>query len=215
MRSDTLIPVLFVAAFFVLLVGSILWTTYRRRRRRQQLSEAAFSLGFSFEPNGQPLLEEGLSNLPLFSLASLRRGAVVNLMRGQRGSYPVAICDCRYSTSPRGSGQSTREQTAFCFDVKGLDLPDFSLAPRDSGIERQMVSYSLALGKASASATSPVAGPSIKDLISAAMQAATDKGIEFSERPEFSSRYILWAGNRDAVKNLFLEHAVGFFVRQE
>ncbi len=215
MRSDTLIPILVVAAFFVLVIGPIFWTIFRRRRRAREMSEGALRLGFSYEADGRPLLEEGVSNLPLFSLASLRRGSVVNVMRGNSGQYSVVICDCLYSTSTGGRGRSAREQTAFCFDVKGVDLPDFSLAPRGSTAERQMMTYGIALKEASPSAAAPVAGSSLKDFVAAAFRAAADKGIEIPERPEFSSRYYLWAEQREAVESLFLERAVGYFEQQE
>jgi len=209
MRSDTLIILLFVAAVFVLVVGSALWTAYRRRRRARQMSEAALEMGFSFDPDGQALLDEGIGKVPLFCLASIRRGTIVNLLRGRSGSSAVAVCDCWYTTSTRGSAQSAREQTAFCFEVKGLDLPDFSLAPRGSPAERQMVSSGLALGAA------PAATSSMIEVLAAALRAAADKGIEFPDHPEFSSEYYLWVEDSEKVRSVFLEHAVDFFARQE
>ncbi|HEY3129984.1 MAG TPA: hypothetical protein VGL91_11035 [Acidobacteriota bacterium] len=48
-----------VVAFVIVAVS---WTLWRDKRRRQKLKRTAEILGFSLEPDGSRLLDEGLRN---------------------------------------------------------------------------------------------------------------------------------------------------------
>ena len=131
---------LLFGAIVAFVIVAVSWTLWRDKRRRQELKRAAEILGFSFEPDGSRLLEEGLSEIPLFTLASLgRQSAISNVMRGEAKGTRMIICDYHYWTGSTASQRFDYSQTVACFQLK-KQLPSFALRPRGgalkSGMER-------------------------------------------------------------------------------
>lgn len=206
-----------VAAAFLavtaLIVCAIGWALAKQRRRARRMREAARRIGFSFGRDGQTLLDEGLTNIPIFSLASLRHGEISNLLRGQGGSFSIVICDYHYWTGG-GGRRFDYKQTVFCFDVQGTQLTDFSLRPRLSPVERDMLTFGLRLARAPATWAKPLLGKRTSELLDRALAAVEEKGVEFPGHPGFSARYQLRASDAEAAEALFQEGIVEAFEQQ-
>ncbi len=203
-----MLPELFYAAVFVflaLMVCAYFWDAAKQRQRAREVLEAAQRIGFSFVRDGQSLLDEELAKIPIFNRASLRGGRVSNLLRGQSGSFSIAICEYRYWTE--GEDPSCYEQTVFCFDVKGAGLPDFSLGPELSALERKVLTFGLRHFR-------PKVRKQARDRLDQALAELEEKGVKFPGHPDFSARYHLRAPDAEAAKVLFQEGIVQRFEQQ-
>lgn len=210
-----LIVVVVFAAVIVITICAVTWTLMKRKRRAQKMSEAALTIGFSYEPDGKSLLNEGISEVSIFALATLRQCEILNLMRGRTGSGPVAICDCHYWTGGSSGSRFDHEQTVFCFPVKGGRLPDFTLRPRMSPVDEKMLAVGLKLAQIPLEREKPLLGDARRRILDTVMSETGDKGLEFPDHSDFSARYHVHASDRDAVRSLFHSGVVEFFGRQE
>lgn len=192
----------------------VIWTLIRERRRNASMAATAQRMGFSFEPDGRSLLEEGISQIPIFALASIGRGEFSNLLRGEVGSSPIIACDCHYWTGPAGSGRSDHEQTVFCFRVGDESLPDFVLRPRMNIVDQKLVSFGLSLAKIPAGMMKKALGNSKTELWNRVIGDLEDKGIEFADHPVFSARYQLHGSESEAMKGVFRSGVLDFFEEQ-
>lgn len=138
MNTTTSILLLFGAAF-VAAVGGICWSLGQRKRRTARLSEIALRLGFSLDPKGASLLNEPAGKLPVFVMAQAGSGEILNVMRGQVGGSDAVVCDYQY-WSGTGDNRSDYSQTVFCFKIAKSSDSDFSLRPKMSPLEEEIVS---------------------------------------------------------------------------
>ncbi len=186
-----------VVAFTVLAVG---WTTLREGRRRDRLAESAVRLGYSFDPSGESLLREGITEAPFFVFAVPRRqGRVRNVMRKQINFGDLFICDYHYWTGGSG-GRFDHRQTVACFRVEHARFPDFCLRPQQNAVDRKMLQTGLKLASMQKRFI-PSAG--FKQALEMVMADAEDPGIQFPEDPQFGARYRLTSHSEDRVKALF------------
>ncbi len=196
------VAVLFAVVIVVTVLAAV-WSAVQQKRRARMMAEAAQALGFSFEPEGAGLLDEGVTDISFFNLAALGSGKISNLMRGQRASCPLAICDYHYWTGTAGRGRRDRRQTVICFDVRGARVPDFSLVPRRGALEQKLLAAELELVKTPREMLNPAPGELKAQLLNTVIAAVKEKGIELPSDPEFSKLYHLRAPDPQAVQALF------------
>jgi hypothetical protein len=201
-------------AVLALTIVAVIWTLIRGRRRGASLAATAQRIGFSFEPDGRSLLEEGIAQVPIFALASIRQGELSNLLRGEVGSSPLIACDCHYWTGHAGTGRSDHEQTVFCFRMGDESLPDFILRPRRNVVDQKLVSFGLGLAKIPAGMVKKALGNSRTEPWNRVIEGLEDKGIEFVDHPAFSARYQLNGSEPEAVKGVFRPSVLEFFEEQ-
>jgi hypothetical protein len=119
---------LLLVGFLVLLVACPLTILYLlQKQRRQAFEQAARDLGFTFSPVGDGGIVSQFGRFQLFSRGSNR--AVRNLLEGQAHGCEVKIFD--YDTEGADNPES-RSQTVLCFRSPDLDLPTFSLRPKNT-----------------------------------------------------------------------------------
>jgi hypothetical protein len=118
---------------------------YSEVQRRQALGPVAERLGLSFSGGLQPL-SPGLDSTG-FYLFTQGPPEVLNLMRGRRGGYEVALFGYGYD-APQGeegsreipvgdAGQIERRlQTVLWVQAAGRPLPDFDLSPTRESLRR-------------------------------------------------------------------------------
>jgi hypothetical protein len=130
-----------------LLVGVVIATiaVYSEARRRQSLSRVADTLGLAFGGGQQPLPAE--LDKAGFYLFTQGPPQVLNLMRGRRGAYEVALFGYGYD-APQGeegsreipvgdAGQIERRlQTVLWVGAVNGTLPDFDLSPTRGSLRR-------------------------------------------------------------------------------
>lgn len=113
-----------VVALGALAVAAVLH--YREKQRREDLRSLAVRLGFSFSPDVDPHLLDGLRRFHLFSQGRSRQ--IRNIMRGELQDIAVTLADFRYTTGS-GKHSHTHDQTVLLFESERLDLPAFTLCP--------------------------------------------------------------------------------------
>ena len=120
-----LIALSICAVILVPVIAIVVYYAWREKKRTAALKEVAEKLGFDFALKDEPTTF--LDGLPLHSRGYGKK--LSGLMRGRSDSFDLALFDYRYVTGGGRSSQ-TRQQSVVWFQSAGLDLPDFSLAPR-------------------------------------------------------------------------------------
>lgn len=134
-----------VWAFVLVGVIIVAIAVYSEAQRRQALGPVAKALGLGFSGGPQPLPAELES--AGFYLFTQGPPEVLNLMRGRRGGYEVALFGYGYD-APQGeegsreipvgdAGQIERRlQTVLWAKAAGQTLPDFDLSPTRESLRR-------------------------------------------------------------------------------
>jgi hypothetical protein len=119
--------------FPLLLFGGTFYLFKRRianlERKAQALDFSFDATGFKFDSTDDPTFREHLPAFDLFSQGSSRK--VRNLMRGTREGVAVSVFDYRYKPPLGGSSRRVWAQTVVALEDPTLDLPAFSLRPRN------------------------------------------------------------------------------------
>ena len=124
-HTGWMIAVSILALVLVPVLAIIGYLAWKERRRTKFLKEVAEKLGFDFT-----LKDDSSKFLDGFPIHARGYGKKLSgLMRGRSASFDVALFDYRY-TIGGGKTSQTRQQSVVWFQSSGLDLPDFSLAPR-------------------------------------------------------------------------------------
>ena len=123
-RTGWLIAVAILVIVLVPVLAIIGYLAWKEKRRTKSLKEVAEKL-FRLHPQGR--LQQFLDGFPLHARGYGKK--LSGLMRGRSASFDVALFDYRY-TIGGGKTSQTRQQSVVWFQSSGLDLPDFSLAPR-------------------------------------------------------------------------------------
>jgi hypothetical protein len=121
------LPIIIVALVAGAIIFGAIVSTQVEKKRTAQLNDSASALGLEFLPSGDAAYLQSLSGMPLMKRGHGKK--LWNLMRGQSGSFDVAIFDYKYVTGSGRSSQTWR-QTVACFQSPALTLPAFSLAPK-------------------------------------------------------------------------------------
>lgn len=118
--------VLFVFAMAVGVVAIVAAVYYLEKKRTEELGAVAVRLGFSFLPEPEPGLLEGLPSFRLFSQGRSRK--IRNVMRRRVDDIQVTVFDYRFTTSG-GKHHRIHDQTVGLFETGRLELPLFVLRP--------------------------------------------------------------------------------------
>ena len=124
MVTELLMPAIVISA----LVAIVLVILYLERKRSKELAALALTMGFTFNPEGDDVLNQGLAPLRLFQWG--HPGKPENVLRGSLGGLEVTLFDYSY-TIGSGKGRRTFHQTACAFHLKDKSLPDFELRPEN------------------------------------------------------------------------------------
>jgi hypothetical protein len=117
---------LLLVAVGIAVVAIILLQYYQEQKRTQEMQVAAERMGFSFQPEGEPGLPDGLGRFHLFSQGRSRK--IRNMMRREIDDITVTLFDYRYTTGS-GKHSHTHNQTVLLLETERLRLPFFSLRP--------------------------------------------------------------------------------------
>ena len=190
---------------------AVCWMVGMARRRTKQMAGVARKLGFSFEPDGHALLEQrGLSEAPLFALASICHGRISNVLTGKAGGVNLTVLDFSYQTGGTAGEQRDYAQTAVCVAMEGL--PTFTLHPGTDMPPR----FALKITEVLAGIGKPLSGGDPRwQLLQQAIHKIEEPGIEFETHPKFTSTYRLRSPDGEAVRSLFQPAMLDFFERQE
>ena len=203
-------------AILVFTAIAICWTLLRNRTRTRQMSRAAESLGFSFEPDGAAWTARGLPDTPLFAFASIGvHNSISNVMSGAIGGHAVTLCDYSYWTGSTASTRFDYSQTVACFPLK-RELPAFTLLPRDHPVDEHAAAFALKAAGVLAGAGKTMVGSSDRwEAVQRMISEAQAQGIEVASHPKFSERYKLVGPGRESVKHLFSAAPIEYFERQD
>ncbi len=122
------LPIVFLlaAGVAVAVVAIVLTARRKQRERRDAVQQAALSLGFSFEAEGDLAQITALADLPLFHHGHSKK--VRNLLAGHAGDHDLRVFDYLY-TIGGGDNSHTFRQTVALYPGAGRALPDFFLRP--------------------------------------------------------------------------------------
>jgi hypothetical protein len=124
-----IVSVLILSAVALFIATPIAIHVFKLRKRTNDLRRTASELGFTFSPYGDMDTFEQLSAFPLLhSKASATQ--LSNVMRGMADGLEVKIFDYEYRTGSEESLEDKR-QTVICFRSPELDVPEFTLRPKN------------------------------------------------------------------------------------
>ncbi|HXN23102.1 MAG TPA: hypothetical protein VOA41_10225 [Candidatus Dormibacteraeota bacterium] len=196
-------------AVILFTIGAITWSLVKKRKREDGMARTAVTIGFALDGDAPGFLQEGIADVPLFSLNGLDRFEITSLMRGRVGTESVAICDYHYWTG--SAARDTRfdySQTVFCFECAPGRLPDFTLAARMSAAKRGMVNLGARVNKIPLAIFKPLVGRARAELFETIVSSVDDPGVEFAEHPNFSACYRLQATDAGAARAAFSAGAI-------
>src|SRR5882672_6713906 len=99
-------------------VVSIVFMTWRARGRSRGMSQAAQELGLSYERDGSAILKDGLTELPIFTLAAFgTNNTISNLIAGNIDGSAIKACDYAYWTGSVNTQRFDYAQTVVCFHL--------------------------------------------------------------------------------------------------
>ncbi len=120
--------ILAIAGAAVVVTLVILLTRRAERNRAEALQQAATTLGFSFEAEGDLDQLRALGDLPLYGHGHSRK--VRDVMAGRAGDVDLRVFDYQYTTGG-GKESHTWRQTVALYPGAARDLPDFVLSPEN------------------------------------------------------------------------------------
>lgn len=212
MMGDVFLSLIILAALMVLVVAvprsSPTW------HREKRMFVASQKLEFSYARNGESLLDEGVSDAPIFALARIRQSKISNLLRGKSGAHEVTICDYHYWTGKSIGEQFDADQTVFCFDLKVNRLPDFTLHPRTKEHLRKLTKLGFSPPAPAQDFGGAHQEQATSEFFRALIERTRGKGIEIPGHRVFSGRYQLHASDSLAANAAFSLEALDFFERE-
>ncbi len=117
---------LVIVGAFAVICGIVIAINKYEEARSEKFREVAEELGLEFHAKGDPLVEQSLAHLRLFSQGHGRK--VKNMISGQSDDIDLAIFGYKYNTGG-GQHQQTHQQTVISFRSPNLSLPEFEIRP--------------------------------------------------------------------------------------
>ncbi len=188
-----------------LTVVAILYTLWRVRRRARAVARAAEELGLTYGNDGSEFLKDGLTDLPLFTLAAFgQRDTISNVITGRLDGSSLAACDYAYWTGSVNTQRFDYAQTVVCFRLAPNRYPAFTLHPAGNAAERASMKAASVMSSPLTAIAKPLAARDERwNAVEAMLQGEREGGIVLPDSPQLSQRYRLMGSDREAIARMF------------